>query len=120
MNWKFWEKASASESASKTNGRKPGRPREVDLVGRYLVQKLKQDPDWAWTLKEVVQQRGAVKSARDFRVFDPVTAKASNIIVKDYATLDAHPELILYEGWYDKNAKKVMELTEKTVKPAAS
>jgi len=31
--------------------------------------------------------------------------------------LDAHPELILFEGWYDKINKKVIELKEKTLPP---
>ncbi len=107
MNWQFWKKDSADGGASKNNGQKVIKPRELDLVGRYLVQKLKQDPDWVWSLKEVVLPRDGMKGTFDFRVFDPATAKQKNVTVSDYSSLDACPELILYEGSYDKNTKKV-------------
>jgi hypothetical protein len=30
-----------------------------------------------------------------------------NVTVKDYNSLDEHPDLILYEGWFDKKSMKV-------------
>jgi hypothetical protein len=36
------------------------------------------------------------------RIFDPAAADKKGIDVDDYATLDDHPELILYEGDYHK------------------
>ncbi len=107
MMWQFWKKDSGNATASKNNGRKVSKPRELDLVGRHLVQKLKKDPDWVWNLREVVLQREGIKGAFDFRVFDPVMAKQKKVAVTDYPSLDAHPELILYEGWYDKTSNKV-------------
>jgi len=35
------------------------------------------------------------------------------VTVKDYTSLDAHPELILYEGWFDKKFMKVQVEEEK-------
>ncbi len=34
------------------------------------------------------------------RIFNPDTAKESDVAVDSYSSLDRHPELILYEGHY--------------------
>lgn len=36
------------------------------------------------------------------RIFDPDIAKAKGVDVQDYASLNDHPELILYEGYYGR------------------
>lgn len=33
------------------------------------------------------------------RIFDPAVAKEKGVTVQDYASLNDHPELILYEGY---------------------
>jgi hypothetical protein len=38
------------------------------------------------------------------------------VTVKDYTSLDGHPELILYEGWFDKKSMKV-QIEEKKIPP---
>ncbi len=105
--WQFWKKDSGNGSVEALNSRKRSKPRELDLVYRYLVQKQKKDPDWVWSLREVVQARDGIRGAFDFLVFDPASAKLQNVTITDYASLAARPELILYEGWYDKDSKKV-------------
>ncbi len=42
----------------------------------------------------------------DVRVFDQWIADQEKIKVIDYASLDTHPELILFEGWYNEKEKK--------------
>ena len=34
------------------------------------------------------------------RIFDPAFANSKGIAIDDYGSLDSHPELILYKGYY--------------------
>ena len=43
----------------------------------------------------------------DIRIYDQWVAEQGKIKVTDYASLDVHPELILFEGLYNEKAKKV-------------
>lgn len=92
----FWSKKS-------TGGEAKGIPPKSipEPVGRYLVVHLGQNPDWVWNLKAVLQGR-ADKDAFDVRVFDPSQAASRKVQVKDYHSLDDHPEIILYEGNFNK------------------
>jgi hypothetical protein len=112
VNWKFWLKKTENETAEEKTVKLPGPMRIPEPVGRYLVVKLGKDPDWVWNLECVVRPHGEAKNAFDFRVFDLKRAEANNVVVKNYDTLDAHPNLILYEGWYDKKSMSV-EFTAK-------
>lgn len=102
MNWKFWEK-------NKTNTVvKPGKPKDLpSTVGKYLVVNLKYDPDWVWTLKAVMIPKETQKGAFTFRVFDPIVTVAKGIKAQDYFSFDEHPELIYFEGWYNKNTYEI-------------
>jgi len=84
----------------------PG-PRGVpDTVGRDIVSKLGGDPDQVWkNLKAVIRPKEGTNNAFEVRVFSPDEAFARNVSVKDYNSLNGHPELILYEGWYNKDAQ---------------
>jgi len=42
----------------------------------------------------------------DVRVFDEWSAKDRRVKVTDYESLDAHPDLVIFEGWLDRKAKK--------------
>ncbi len=80
----------------------PG-PKEIPQpVGQDIVTKLKGDPDSIWQLKAVMLPREGDKDISEVRVFDASQAASRNIRVKDYHSLTDHPELILYEGWYNK------------------
>ncbi len=50
--------------------------------------------------------------AADFGADPHADINAKDVKVKDYASLDAFPNLILYEGWFDAESAKV-ELAEK-------
>jgi hypothetical protein len=83
-----------------------------DIVGGHLVVDYQQNPDWVWKLKCVVRKRQDSRSAFDIRIFDEVEAATSNIKIVDYNSFDEHPELLLYEGWYDNEAR-TLEVEEK-------
>ena len=93
----------------KEKGEKLPEPKDIpELVGRYVAGNLHRNPDWVWHLKAVVHRKADNgKHAFDVRVFDPDQAVAESVTVKDYTSLDEHPELILYQGWFDKNTNQV-------------
>ena len=119
MFWKFWGKKEVKEGAP--NKEKLPGPKDIpDAVGRYLVVQMGKNPDWVWRLKSVVRPRPAdqtYKDPYDVRIYDETKASAKKIYIKNYLTLDEHPELILFEGWYDKKSMKV-DLVEKKQPPA--
>ncbi|HUT69715.1 MAG TPA: hypothetical protein VMW89_03485 [Desulfatiglandales bacterium] len=108
-------KKSAGEEQPKAELDKLPRPKDLpQLVGQYLIVQLKMDPDWVWDLKAVVRKRPEGKSSYNLRVFDKYQATLRKVEVKDYTSLDGHPDLILYEGWFDKVTNRV-QLEEKSV-----
>jgi hypothetical protein len=42
----------------------------------------------------------------DVRIFDEWCAAQKKVDVKDFSSLDGHPELIFMEGWYEQKSKK--------------
>ena len=106
MFWNNWFNKKEHHMPGKPKLKPPG-----DLpqqVGRYLVVNLQRDPDWVWNLRAVVRPvEGAKKSVRRFRVFDPVQSASRGIKIFDYTSLDACPEIILYEGEFDKDSHAV-------------
>jgi hypothetical protein len=106
MSWNFWKKKSAPSGPAKTKEEKLPKPKDIpEPVGRFLVVDLGKDPDWVWQLKSVVRAQ-AEKSRYDVRVFDESQTSSKGVRVQDYTTLDGHPELILFEGWYDKKSNR--------------
>ncbi|MDP2646997.1 MAG: hypothetical protein Q8P24_18830 [Desulfobacterales bacterium] len=117
MNWKIWQKKT-DDKPQETKIVKLHRPKGIpEPVGRFLVVYLKKDPDWVWKLMSVVRPRGAAKHAFDVRVFDENQTRSKKVDIRDYNSFDAHPELILFEGWYDKQSMKV-EIAVKEAKPS--
>ena len=106
MNWKFWKKEQETNHAAKSP--KQDRPRELpELVGRKLVVGMKIEPDDAWALKYVGRSLDDQPGSNAFRLFSPDKARAAGITVKDWTSLNDHPELILYQGIYNKKAQRV-------------
>ncbi|MDH5406871.1 MAG: hypothetical protein OEX80_10070 [Candidatus Aminicenantes bacterium] len=92
-------------------------PREIPgLVQKHLIAERKMDPDLARILKAVVCHSPKEEKAFNIRIFDESEAGAKKIQVKDYTSLDKHPDLIIYEGWFNEAAKQV-ELEEKKAMP---
>lgn len=120
MSWSFWKRKSDTVDASKPKEEKLPKPMDIpESVGRSLVVDFGKDPDWVWHLKSVVHRREE-KNCYEVRVFDESQAMMHGIIVRDFTSLDEHPELILFEGWYDKKSNKVQvqERLEPTPKAA--
>jgi hypothetical protein len=112
MSWKFWEKETQTELHEKTVKLKG--PGEIpEPVGRDLVVILGKDPDWVWNLKSVVRPRSGNEDCLDVRVFSAHDTDLKQVTVKNYTSLDEHPELILFDGWYNKKTREV-HIAEKT------
>ena len=101
MNFKFWKRGLSSSNGSL---KKLPRPKELSqAVGIYMVSQMKEDPDWVWSLKAVLQPREDSRRKHDIRIYDPADAKEKHIEVENFTTLDSHRELILYFGVIDKD-----------------
>jgi len=109
----FWKRKQGNEGEEKLP-RPGGIP---DLAGRYMVVEEKKDPDWVWRLKGVVCP-AEKKNAFYCRVFDEAQVTQAGLKIKDWTSLDDHPDLILWEGYFDKETNIVRR--EKFVKPSSS
>jgi len=105
MEWKkilFWKKDGKTQTLPK--------PTEIpDEVGRYLVVRLRKDPDWVWNLKAVLRPRAETPHVYDVRVYSDAAVRSMGLAVRDYHSLDAHPEAVLFEGWGDRK-KSIAEV----------
>ena len=100
----FWNK--------KNNGLPP--PKSIpDAVGRYLVVNQGKNPNWVWNLKAVLRPKGDDKDSFDVRVFDQARMAGQTVKIKDYTSLDEHPDLILFEGCFNNRTFEV-KLESKT------
>jgi len=96
----FWRK-------SKTG--LPGPESLPNPVGREIVVEFGGNPDEIWYLKAVRRPKEGEKDIFEVRVFSAAQAASKNVVVKDYNSLSEHPELILYEGWFNKTGAAKME-----------
>jgi len=102
----FWSKKSAKEEG-KLSG-----PKEIPgPLQNYLVGEKKLDPGLVKLLRSV-QRKNTTGAIFDIRIFDESEAKAKKVEVADYTSLDKRPDLIIYEGCLDEEAKQV-KLEEK-------
>jgi hypothetical protein len=100
MNWKFWRKDSQTRKL-------PG-PKEIpQAVGTYLVTQIKMDPDLVWKLTAVILPQENKKNVFDVRVYDSNKTQRKGINVNDYHSLDDHPDLIILDGWFNKETRAV-------------
>lgn len=105
MKWKFWKKSEASTVAGKPE--KLPRPKDLpESIGMYMVVSMKKNPDWVWTLKAVMLDKPDSKDVKDIRIYDPAKTAAAKVFVKNYRSFDAHPELTLFEGWFNRRSRK--------------
>ena len=108
MDWKFWRNKQAGPDASNAPKIKMSGPKELpEVIGIYLVTNGKRDPDWVWSLKCLLRRHPDNKSSYDFRIFNPIQMGIETICIKDYTSLDNHPELILFHGSFDKRTNQV-------------
>jgi hypothetical protein len=103
MNWKFWNTENKNHPGLSQRSSKLPKPQDLpNPIGIHLVTQLKLDPDWVWTLMGVVRPT-IEKQIFDIRIFDPKEAVISDVVVKNFNTLDDFPEMILFEGSFNKN-----------------
>jgi len=97
----FWGKKSAKEEG-KLSG-----PKEIPgPVRNYLVAERKMDSDLVKLLK-AVEHKSTTGAGFNIRVFDDSEAIAKKVQVKDYTSLDEYPDLIIYDGQFDRGSKQV-------------
>jgi hypothetical protein len=70
---------------------------------RYLVTTLKVPSESLKGLRSL-QQVGFwdARPVTFIRIYDPLLAGERTVQVKSFASLDLHPELVLYEGYWEK------------------
>jgi len=108
MKWKFWEKDLSPETGNVPKTKKTAKPKDLPFsVGRYLVAELNCDPDWVWSLKSISTADEGKKKQFKVLVFSQETAAGRGIGIHNADDLAAHPELILFEGRYEKDMPNV-------------
>jgi hypothetical protein len=109
----FWNRKQEREGEERLRGPKgiPG------PAGRYMEVQMKKDPDWVWQLKGVVRPAGEKKTFY-CRVFNEAQAAQVGVKVKDWTSLDDHPALILWQGYFGEKTNLVCN--EKFVKGSNS
>lgn len=82
-------------------------PKEIPYWAyRYLVVSLKADPDRLGRLKCVEEFDYLEKRpVHLIRIFDPDAAQ--RVEIRDFASLDRYPELMLFEGHRDMESEEV-------------
>jgi hypothetical protein len=123
MGWQFWKKTNASAGENVAAVTKLSRPKELPAaVGRELVVRFKQDPDWVWNLRCVMKPVEGEKHKFKVRIFSPRTISEKKIAVRDFHSLNDHPDVILYEAWFDKrnNDVRVEDHTKPKPTPRAA
>ena len=106
LNFKFWSRGKSADkppAAKKASG-----PKELpQQVGQHLIVKRKEDPDYVWSLRCVMQLREDDPDLFDIRLFNPEQADDLGIRVANYASLEDHPEMVIWQGWYGKRTQEV-------------
>lgn len=103
MKWKFWERGSSAANESTDQKAKLPGPKDLpQVIGQYLVTREKMDPDDVWSFKCVQRPVDGGKHRYDIRIYNPVKSNHAGIRIANYRSLDEHPELILFYGWYEK------------------
>jgi len=97
----FWKKKSIADAAGPISV--PG------FIGARVVEKMMKNPDLSdhWVeYKGVVRHRSNGDGICDIRIFDKWDTDHRGIKVTDFKFLDAHSDLIQFEGWFDEKSKR--------------
>ena len=85
-------------------------PKELNAFLSRLVadewEKMPTDSDHWVKFMMVERPHNVSEDEMDIRIFDQWMADQHKIKIRDFAGLDSHPDLILFEGLYNKKAKK--------------
>ncbi len=77
----------------------------------YIITQFHIDPDFAYAHLRCVEEQDKAKKLRKYLVFD-LDSIPKELKIEGYASLDAHPELVLYEGYVTDDGKVVMTKKE--------
>ena len=92
--------------------RKISKPSLVNqAIGRELILTHSLEPDLAWSLMQVAKHSYQDSTRYEVRVFSAKRAADRGVAVTDFNSLDNHPDLVLYHGWYvdkNQNARLIM------------
>lgn len=95
----FWKRKSAN--GQQPINKLPGHEGIPEQVGRHMVIQMRQDPDWVWKLRGVCRPTDK-KRVFYCRIFDEGQTRQAGLKVKDWTSLEERPDLILWEGYFDK------------------
>jgi len=76
-------------------------------VGSYLVTNANMSPDLVWNLKTVTIPRSDDGNVIDIRVYNNNETESKGVKVINYHSLDGHPALVIFDGWYNKGTHDV-------------
>ncbi len=109
MFWKKKEEATPSTvTPAAAKAETLPEPEKIpDMVRRYLVDDLKMDVVWVCDLKTVMRKRAGGNPGYDIRVYDALEMSDKKVKVRDYTSLEGRPDLIVYEGWFDRQTKQI-------------
>jgi len=97
----FWKKNAAKRSEG---------PCKIDrLLSEIIGDEWNKVPSVSdhWVVyKAVTRAHKDNGSVCDVRIFDEWCAKDRKVKVSNYESLDAHPDLVIFEGWLDRKGKK--------------
>jgi hypothetical protein len=75
------------------------------------------DPDWAYTHLKCVEEHDKLSKTHKYRVFD-TDIIPKGFTIESYASFDARPELVMFEGYSREAGAEVQTVMEKkSVKP---
>ena len=92
---------SAAAPAATKAEKLPGPKFIPDILSDYLVRRMAKESGWVRGLSVLMRPRAGGEKGFDVRIFAEHEAATSRAKIKDYTTLDEHPNLILYEGWFE-------------------
>jgi hypothetical protein len=104
MGWKFWQRNDEKDTLTI----KLPKPKEIpEKIGRHLVVKEQMDPDLVWKFRCALKPHLQNQTSFDFRVFSQDSVLKAGVTVVNFDSLDAHPELIILQGQFDKRTDQI-------------
>jgi hypothetical protein len=65
------------------------------------------DPDLVWKLTAVILAQVDKKNVFNIRVYDSNKTQRKAVKVNDFLSLDDHPDLIIFHGWFNKETRAI-------------
>jgi hypothetical protein len=105
MFGKLFGKNRADQTPGEKQEKLSGPKDVLQPVGQSLVVSHRMEPDWVWDLKNVTRSFSDNPNKIEFRVYEQREASMRGVTVKNFHSLDDHPELILYSGSLNKKTR---------------